>query len=110
MKNDVIHLADVRRRLEAEREDVVAPIRDAFMEEFGELLEDYLSEVHEATGGDADKELQELIATCSTMVALAAEEHFENLEDRVEFIETVADIAAELATEEGQTMDLFEDQ
>lgn len=110
MKNDVIHLADVRRRLEAEREDVVAPIRDAFMEEFGELLEDFLGEVHEATGGDADKELQELIATCSTLVALAAEEHFENLEDRVEFIETVADIAAELATEEGQTLDLFEDQ
>lgn len=110
MKNEVIHLAEVRRRLEAEREDVVAPIRDAFMEEFGELLEEYLGELQEATGGDADKELQELIATCSTLVALVAEEHFEQDDERIEFIETVAEIAAELATEEGQTLDLFEDQ
>lgn len=110
MSHDIIHLADVRRRLEAEREDAVAPIRTAFMEELGELLEDYLEEVRIATGGDADKELQELIATCSTMLSLAAEEHFQDVEDQLEFIDTVAEIAADLISEEGQTIDMFEDE
>ena len=109
MTRDIINLADVRRRLEAEREDLVAPIRESFMEELGELLEDYLEELREATGGDADIELQELIATCSTVLAMAAEEHFEDAADQVEFIETVAEIAAELVDEEGQTGDLFGD-
>lgn len=110
MKSDIIHLADVRQRLEAEREDAVAPIRNAFMAEFGELLEDYLAEINAATGGDADKELQELTATCSTMLALAAEEHFDDLDEQAEFIETVSEIALELLEEDCETLDMFEDQ
>ena len=109
MTRDIINLADVRQRLEAEREDAIAPIRDAFMEELGELIEDYLEEIREATGGDPDKELQELMATCSTVLAMAAEEHFAEVDDQVEFIETVAEIAAELMVEEGATGDLFAD-
>lgn len=108
MTREVIHLADVRQRLEAEREEAVAPIRAAFMEEFGELIYDYIDAVRTATGGDVDKSIQELMATCSTLLALAAEEQFEDTEDRLEFIDSVAEIAADLVAEEDQG-DLFGD-
>ncbi|MFZ5722559.1 MAG: hypothetical protein ACOY33_02745 [Pseudomonadota bacterium] len=107
---EVVHLADVRRRLEAEREDTVAPIREEFMGELGDLMDDYLDEIRAATGGDPDKLLEELMATCSTVLALAAEEHSDDPEERADFIDTVAEIATELVTEENTTGDLFDDE
>lgn len=105
----VINLADIRLRREAEKEDVVAPIRQEFMEELGDLLYDYIETVNEATGGDIDKAIEEIMAACSTVLAIAAEEHFETVEDQVEFIDTVAEIAAELVGEEAAQGELFED-
>lgn len=107
--SDVIQLADVRRRIEAEKEDAVAPLRLAFMAELGELLDDYLDEVREATGGDVDKVVEEVMATCSTVLALAAEDQFDDIEDQVEFIDTVAEIAAELLGDDDAQGELFED-
>lgn len=105
----VIHLDEVRRRLEAEKEDAVDPIRSAFMEELGELMEDYLDEVRAATGDDEGKVLEELLATCSTVLALAAEEHSDDIEEQVDFIDTVAEIATDLVSEEQGTIDMFDD-
>lgn len=107
---EVISLADVRRRLEAEKEDAVAPIRMAFMEELGELFEDYLEEVRAATNDDPDKAVEELMAACSTVLALAAEEYFEDVDAQVDFIDTVAEIASELVSEDSAQGELFEDE
>lgn len=105
----VVHLADVRERRAAEQEDVVAPIRQEFMEELGELLYDYIEAVQEATGGDIDKSIEEVMAACSTVLAIAAEEHFEDVDDQVEFIDSVAEIASELVGEEAAQGELFDD-
>ncbi len=105
----VVHLDEVRRRLEAAKEDAVAPIRASFMAEFGEMLDDYLDEVRAATGGDEEKVLEEMIATCSTLLALAAEEHSDDIEERVDFIDTVAEIATDLVEDDDETPDLFGD-
>ncbi|MFZ5755854.1 MAG: hypothetical protein ACOY3X_03020 [Pseudomonadota bacterium] len=96
----VIDLAEVRRRIEAEQEDVVAPIRAAFMEELGAMFDDYMDEIRAATYGDEEKVLEELIATSSAMLALAAEEHSSDLDEQLDFIDTVSEIAAELVVEE----------
>ena len=53
--------------------------------------------------------LEEMIATCSTLLALAAEEHSDDIEERVDFIDTVAEISTELVTEDDGTPDLFGD-
>lgn len=107
---DVIDLNEVRQRLVAEKEDLVAPIREAFMEEMGEFFEEYLEAIRDATGGDEEKVLEELIATCSTVLALAAEEHSDDIEEQADFIDTVAEIATDLLDEEGETGDLFDDE
>ncbi len=104
----VIDLNEVRRRLDAEKEDAVVPLRDAFMEEMGELLAEYLEEVREITGNDNDKALEEIMAACSALLALVAEDQFADLEDQVDFIDTVADIANELIGEAGETDDVLE--
>lgn len=106
---DVVHLADVRRRLEARKEDAIAPVRVRFMEEFGEMLDDYLDEIRDVTGDDDEKVLEELLATCSTLLALAAEDHSDDIEERVDFIDTVAEIATDLVAED-ETPDLFGDE
>lgn len=105
----VIDLAEVRRRLDAEQEDAVTPLREAFMEEMGELLADYLDAVREMTGNDGDKALEEIMAACSALLALAAEDQFEDLDDQVDFIDTVADIATELIGGEDETVDMVDD-
>lgn len=105
----VIHLADVRRRLEAEKEELVSPIRNAFMEELGELMAEYMSEIRDAVGNDSEKVLEELLATHSTILALGAEEHSDDMEERADFIDTVAEIALDLVSEESQP-DLFDDE
>lgn len=107
---DVIQLAEVRRRREAEKEDVVAPIRQEFMEELGDLLYEYLDTIAEATDGDEDKIVEELMAACSTVLAIAAEEHFEAVEDQIEFIDTVAEIASDLLNEDDSQGELFDDE
>lgn len=94
--NGVVELAAVRRRLEAEREDQVAPVRAEFMEEMGELFYDYMDALREVVGNDPDKLLEEMMATCSTILALAAEEHADDPEERADFIDSVAEIAVEL--------------
>lgn len=106
----VIQLDDVRRRIEEEKEDTVAPIRVAFMEELGELLEDYLDAVDEATNGDADKAIEELMAACATVLALTAEEQFEFVDDQIDFIDTVAEIAADLLGDDDGQGELFEEE
>lgn len=108
--SSVIDLSDVRRRLEAEKEDAIAPIRMAFMEELGELFEEYLEEIRDAIGDDPDKAVEELMAACSTVLALAAEEHFEDPDDQVDFIETVSEIAIELVSEDDTQGELFDDE
>ncbi len=108
--SEVISLLDVRRRLEAEKEDAVAPIRAAFMEELGELFEDYLEEVRAATDNDPDKAVEELMAACSTVLALAAEEYYDDVEEQVDFIDSVAEIATELLGDEDMQGELFEDE
>lgn len=105
----VVELAEVRRRRSLQKEDVVAPLREAFMAEMGELLEEYVDAVYEATGGDIDKSIEELMATCSTLLALAAEEHFEDAEGQLEFIDAVAEIAGDIIGDEELQGDLFED-
>lgn len=107
-RSEVIHLADVRRRLEAEREDLVAPIRAEFMEEMGELLDDYMDALREAVGDDPEKLLEEMLATCSTILALAAEDHSDDPEERADFVDTVAEIALDLLVDEEGTGDLFD--
>ncbi len=98
-KSEVVDLAAVRRRLEAEREDLVAPVRAEFMEEMGELFYDYMDALRDVVGNDPEKLLEEMIATCSTVLALAAEEHSDDPEERVDFIDSVAEIAVELVVE-----------
>ncbi len=106
----VVQLADVRRRLEAEKEDAVAPIRAAFMEEMGALLDEYIEAVRDATADDPDKAIEELMAACSTVLALAAEDHFEELDDQIDFIDTVAEIATELLGDDDGQGELFDDE
>ena len=107
---DVINLDDVRRRVEEEKEDAVAPIRLAFMEELGDMLDEYLDAVDAATGGDTDKAVEELMAACASVLALAAEEHFDGLDDQIEFIDAVAEIATDLVTDEDEQDELSADE
>lgn len=105
---DVVNLADVRRRLEAQKEDAVAPLRLAFIEELSDLLDEYIDDVREVTGDDEDKVVEEVMATFATALALAAEDQFEDVDDQVEFIDTVAEIAVELLTDEESQGELFD--
>ena len=104
----VINLADARRRLDAEKEDALTPIRNFFMEEMGELFQEYLEEVRTATH-DEEKILEEIMAACSTLLTIAAEEHFAETADQIDFINTVAEIATELIDEEHETLDMFDE-
>lgn len=110
MSRDIIDINSFRERLEARREESVEPIRDSFMEEMGELLADFIDAVGEATGGDRDKMLEEVMAACATVLALAAEEQFTDLDDQAEFIDSVAEIATELLEGDEQQGKLFDDE
>lgn len=105
----VVMLSEVRRRRRLEKEDVVAPIREAFMAEMGELLSDYVDAVYEATGGDPDKAVEELMAACSTLVALAAEEHFEDADEQLDFIDAIAEIAGDIVGDGDAQGELFDE-
>jgi hypothetical protein len=105
----VVVLAEVRRRRSAQKEDIVAPIRDEFMEEMGDLLADYVDTIYEATGGDIDKSIEELMAACSTLLALAAEEHLDGAEEQLEFIDAVAEIAADIVGDDDAQGELFDE-
>lgn len=109
MSRDIIDINRFRERLEARREEAVEPIRAGFMEEMGELLADYMDAVEAATGGDRDKVLEEVLAACATLVTLMAEDQFDDREDQVEFIDSVAEIAEELLEQEASQGRLFED-
>lgn len=105
----VVQLSEVRRLRRLAKEDIVAPIRESFMEQMGELLGDYVDAVHDATGGDPDKAVEELMAACSTLVALAAEEHFDDTDEQLDFIDAVAEIAGDIVGDEAQQGELFDE-
>ena len=99
----IIPLADARRRrqaLKVDREDVIGPIRQAFLEDFGDLLEEYVENVLEVSGGDLETMVEEIMAAMSTSLAIAAEDYFEDREDQFDFIDGVAESAAELIEDE----------
>lgn len=106
---NVVPLAEARERRLAAKEDTIAPIRDAFMSELGELLADYLEAIDDATNGDPDKAVEELMASCATLVALAAEEHFDGIDEQIEFIDAVAEVAADIVGDDDAQGELFED-
>jgi hypothetical protein len=105
MSRDVIDLTLIRERRQAEREDVVAPIRAAYMEEMGELLTDFIDAVAEATGNDPDKIAEETLAAWSALLAITAEQHSADEEERIDFIDSVAEIAVELLEDDAEADD-----
>jgi hypothetical protein len=50
-----------------------------------------------------------LMASCATLVALAAEEHFDGIDEQIEFIDAVAEVAADIVGDDDAQGELFED-
>lgn len=107
MSRDITDLNAFRERRLAHKDTELDTLRNEYLEQILDLLDDYLDEVGEMVR-DPEKEIEELVAVTATMLAVAAEEHIEE-DGREELIDTIAEIAIELLEEDDSQGRLFDD-